>query len=144
MCLGQNHSSGQWKKTAFALDVLHEKWEQKELPLLAAAWDSAHLCFNFSRCFQAAARLIDVGEKYFCADFFFFCHMGLSEACRCGVWIRHFFLHIRKPVLLLNAWLERRVPARLIYWHGLAISKRSRYGLEKNESVRAECLGAAV
>lgn len=70
MCLGQNHSSGPWKKTAFALDVLHEKWEQKELPLLAAAWDSAHLCFNFSRCFQAAARLIDVGEKYFCADFF--------------------------------------------------------------------------
>lgn len=70
--------------------------------------------------------------------------MGLSEACRCGVWIRHFFLHIRKPVLLLNAWLERRVPAQLVYWHGLAISKRSRYGLEKNASIRAECLGAAV
>lgn len=144
MCLGQNHSSGQWKKTAFALDVLHEKWEQKELPLLAAAWDSAHLCFDFSRCFQAAARLIDVGEKYFCADFFSSATWGFLRLVVVAFGSGTFFLHIRKPVLLLNAWLERRVPAQLVYWHGLAISKRSRYGLEKNESIRAECLGAAV
>lgn len=42
------------------------------------------------------------------------------------------FLHVRKPVLLLKAWLECRVPAQLVYWHGLAISKMSQYGLEKN------------